>query len=314
MLTEHLALAMDFSEPSKVALEAAFVVARTRGCRQITVFHAVQEVVEPKGQTEEVRANLLALKARIKEAATRQLEALTRAMGPPAGVTLVHEVVQGTPSLAIPAAAERVGATLLALGTHGRTGLNRWIKGSVAEAMVRRCRIPTLVLPVGRDGVPAAAELANLRKVLVAVDLHAEADRVLQVGLELVRGLAHGPVEVTLLSVADPLALPEIADDDRILSEYRSLIEREAEAQLTALASRATRPDHPITAQVTAGDPDEQILEAQRRLGAELVVVGSHGRGRAPILELGSTTTHVMRACPASVLVVPLPTSASTDE
>lgn len=313
MLTDHLALAIDFSEASKVALAAAFGLAKATGCPRITVFHAVQEVVEPRGETPEVKARCQALRSKMQEAAERQLQAMTQGVGPPAGVTLVHEVIRGTPSRAVPAAAQRVGATLLALGTHGRTGLNRWLKGSVAEAMVRGSPLPALVMPMGRDGVPPVEELKSLSRVVVAVDLHAEAERVLEVALELVARLAPGPVAVTLLTVADPMALPEIADDDRVLSEYREMIESEAEVQLASLAQRFTTPKASIVAQVTAGDPDEQILEALRLTQAELVVVGSHGRGRAPIFELGSTTTHVMRESPVSVLVVPLPSAASRD-
>ncbi|MBK6684678.1 MAG: universal stress protein [Deltaproteobacteria bacterium] len=313
MLTDHLALAIDFSEASKVALAAAFGLAKATGCPRITVFHAVQEVVEPKGETAESKARCQALRAKIQEAAERQLEAMTQQVGPPAGVNIVHEVIRGTPSRAVPAAAERVGATLLAAGTHGRTGLNRWLKGSVAEALVRGSPLPTLVMPMGKDGVPPVDELRGLSRVLIAVDLHAEAERVLQHGLDLAARLAPGAVAVTLLTVADPMALPEIADDDRVLSEYREMIESEAETQLATLAQRFSTPQLSITPQVTAGDPDEQILETLRVTRAELVVVGSHGRGRAPIFELGSTTTHVMRESPVSVLVVPLPSAASRD-
>lgn len=313
MLTDHLALAIDFSGPSKAALAAAFGLARATQCPRITVFHAVQEVVEPKGETPEVKARCQALRDKMHEAAERQLRAMTLEVGPPAGVTLLHEVIQGTPSRAVPAAAQRVGATLLALGTHGRTGLNRWLKGSVAEAMVRGSPLPALVMPMGRDGVPPVEELKGLSRVLIAVDLHAEAERVLEQGLDLVARLAPGAVAVTLLTVADPMALPEIADDDRVLSEYREMIESEAEVQLASLAQRFATSKLSITPQVTAGDPDEQILETLRVSRAELVVVGSHGRGRAPIFELGSTTSHVMRESPVSVLVVPLPSAASRD-
>ncbi len=46
------------------------------------------------------------------------------------------------------AAADRVGADMIVMGTHGRTGLSRLVLGSVAEAVLRRAAVPVLVVPL----------------------------------------------------------------------------------------------------------------------------------------------------------------------
>lgn len=51
---------------------------------------------------------------------------------------------------AIVAAAEKSGAGMIAVGTHGRSGMSRMVMGSVAEAVVRLSRIPVVVIR-GRD-------------------------------------------------------------------------------------------------------------------------------------------------------------------
>jgi nucleotide-binding universal stress UspA family protein len=54
------------------------------------------------------------------------------------------------------------------------------------------------------------------------------------------------------------------------------------------------------------GDPREAIVEAARKTGADLVVVGSHGRTGIGKLVLGSVASHVVTHAPCSVLVVKL--------
>ncbi len=58
----------------------------------------------------------------------------------------VCKVVIGEPAEALLKAAERFGADVLVMGTHGRYGLNRWFGGSVAETVVRRADLPVLVV------------------------------------------------------------------------------------------------------------------------------------------------------------------------
>lgn len=59
----------------------------------------------------------------------------------------VEVVPDGFVAHAILDAAERFGADLIVMGTHGRTGLQRVLLGSVAEAVLRRSRVPVMVVP-----------------------------------------------------------------------------------------------------------------------------------------------------------------------
>ena len=53
-----------------------------------------------------------------------------------------YHLVTGDPSTEIARQAESVGADLIVMGTHGRTGLRHFLMGSVAEAVVRRAHCP----------------------------------------------------------------------------------------------------------------------------------------------------------------------------
>lgn len=60
----------------------------------------------------------------------------------------VEVIPDGQVAEAILAAAERYNADLIVVGTHGRKGLQRMLLGSVAEAVLRRARVPVVVVPV----------------------------------------------------------------------------------------------------------------------------------------------------------------------
>jgi nucleotide-binding universal stress UspA family protein len=64
-----------------------------------------------------------------------------------AGVHYLSTNLVGDPPDEINSYARRIGADLIVVGTHGRTGIRRALLGSVAEQVVRRARCPVLVVP-----------------------------------------------------------------------------------------------------------------------------------------------------------------------
>lgn len=89
-----------------------------------------------------------------RAAASRAAEAALRTLVPAEaearGVETRIEVVEGEPAGAIREAAERVGADVVCLATHGRTGLSRLLGGSVAQALAAECPRPLLLVRPGR--------------------------------------------------------------------------------------------------------------------------------------------------------------------
>ena len=79
----------------------------------------------------------------------------------------VCNVVVGEAAEALLRAAERFGADVLVMGTHGRYGLNRWFGGSVAETVVRHADLPVLVVreaSVEEPDVPQGSRELNLER------------------------------------------------------------------------------------------------------------------------------------------------------
>jgi nucleotide-binding universal stress UspA family protein len=78
---------------------------------------------------------------------------------------------------------------------------------------------------------------------------------------------------------------------------------REMAAQ--ELVQRGRREGVPVTFLVWEGDPGDSILEAARAESADMIVLGSHGRGPIGRLLLGSVSQHVVRHAAVPVVVVP---------
>lgn len=83
--------------------------------------------------------------ARIREEATAGLEKLA-APFQERGVAITVHVCDGIAAEEIVRYAEKLGASLIVVGTHGRTGLSRMLVGSVAERVVRTAHVPVLTV------------------------------------------------------------------------------------------------------------------------------------------------------------------------
>ena len=119
--------------------------------------------------------------------------------------------------------------------------------------------------------------------------------------------------EVMIVSAYEDAA-PIAAEPFAISAEYYQKLEdavREQADEFVEQAASEVRREFPgaklkLTSRVLCGAPDQQIIELAREWGADLIVVGSHGRGFWGRL-LGSVSTGVVHHAPCSVLVVRKP-------
>ena len=136
----RILVAVDFSENSARALDLALElggrlgvdVHALHGC--VLLAHALAEGAHPEASDFE---------ARVKAEIERQLTAL-QASAKGRGVDLVTHRVDGNPAECVLAEARRLGADLICLGTHGRSGLDRLLLGSIAERVLRLSPVPVL--------------------------------------------------------------------------------------------------------------------------------------------------------------------------
>ena len=132
---------VDFSPPSEVALTTALSLAKDSGGR-VTVLHVV-ETPDPLIEKAEF---LEWITRRYDEQLSELLRLRACAQLEPKGLRR-----EGRATEEIQRAAAELAADLIVIGTHGRSGIRRWLLGSVAERVVRTARIPVLTVPMLSD-------------------------------------------------------------------------------------------------------------------------------------------------------------------
>ena len=155
---KKIVVGTDFSEPAEMAWRAATELAR-RLSAELVVIH-VEEPLPAYAFTEGALPMLPRLQDEVRTWAEGELA--TRAEHARAeGLSISTAVLIGTPADALVEAAQSQGADLIVVGTHGRTGLERVIIGSVAERVVRAAHCPVLTV----KSVATAQEPAKKPKV-----------------------------------------------------------------------------------------------------------------------------------------------------
>lgn len=139
----------------------------------------------------------------------------------------------------------------------------------------------------------------TFRRILIAVDSEPVAVHAANVGAELARAIG---AEMALVNVVDSsLAYP--ADTGVPPNELIALAQQEAK-KLVSDFRRRLPPQSTALEFILAGGPATEIVNAAKEWPADLIVIGSHGRGGVQRALLGSVAEGVMRHAPCPVLVV----------
>lgn len=191
----------------------------------------------------------------------------------------------GSASDALLRAAADTGAHLVVVGATRHGPVERAFLGTTAERVVRGARAPVLVL----RSPPRRPE-----RVLLATDLSEVSAVAHERGLEVAAALAGGaePELRALLVVAHPPPGDEAA---------RAAAARELGLFLEERTPRGSA----VEPRVRTGPAVHEIVAEAREWGADLLVLGTHGRTGLTGFLLGSVATGVLRRVPCSVLVIP---------
>ena len=262
---ENILFATDFSSHSEAALPYALSIARKYGSKLFPV-HVISLSPFPNS------APTLALQS-IAAQAVREAKAAIAKLEPRLG-GILHEAIIRKGDLAeqLSSIIADQKIDLIVAGTRGRTGVSKFLMGSVAERIFRQAPCPVLTVGPNVSGEPGA--IVDIHSILLPVDFSAES-------------LAAAPYAISLAQENQArLYLLHVTD---------ALVDRETEeslkSRLMGLIPQGTKLLCEPKAYVSSGQAPLAILALAEELAVDLMVLGVKQTPRFP-----SATTHLAMA------------------
>ncbi len=223
------------------------------------------------------------------------------------GIEVETAVPYGSPSDAIVTEIEVRNADLVLMATHGRSGLGRWVYGSVAEAVLHSSPVPVMLVQSWQGEAPWRDFLSHPR-LLVPLDgsvfgeaaVGPAANLAREIGGELILMQAISLAESVVRTEGGGILAPAVPIGEK-LGEY----EENARAYLHGVAQRVNA-EFGVEArlEIGFGEPTETIASVAQQLQATLVVMSTHGRTGMARAVFGSVAAGVLRTAIAPLLLV----------
>ncbi len=228
----------------------------------VTLLHVRDGTSEDRAGLEATAKRLVALGARV--------ERLEQISNDPAGVIvdLAHEL----------------GAGLVAMSTHGRGGLDAWVRGSVAERVLRACPVPLWMVS------PRVPRGAGITSILAPLDESICAARILDPLIPIARTFG---ARVTLLFVDEDAA----TDTPSLAARRCAHRERDVREWLAEPWALLEGAGIAGAIRIVRGDVAEEILRVAEPGAFDLLALSTHGYTGAVRWPLGSTTEKVLARC-----------------
>lgn len=198
---------------------------------------------------------------------------------------------------AVVQAAGEAGADLIVMSTHGRSGVGRWVYGSVADAVMRYATVPVLLVPAACDREwPVHRGL----RVLVPLDGSDVSGEAIPPAVELARVLE---AEILLLQVVEPPSYAYASEYPYLTFDVDAEL-AEARKYLEMVAAELRAGGLVVSVHVASGSPASMIASVARDRGADIIAMATHGRGGLARLVMGSVATGTVQRSSVPVLVV----------
>lgn len=271
---------IDFSDNSMTTLREAAKLAR----KDHALLYVMHVEFVPMGNLVEIAQDVTLS----TEPGKLRLEQATRKLL--AGVR--HEVVVqfGRPAELIEKAAKDLDVDLVVMATHGRTGIHRLFLGSVAEHVVRRSGRSVLSFGPG-------TAIRRLKKILCPVAFDPNSIAALRFGWRLAREYG---ASMSLLHVVPVPFEPSEVPVEPSPPEW----ERDARTELETVAAQNLGTNVEFKLVARRGNPASAILEVEKELRPDLIVMATHGRTGLSHLVLGSVAERTVRESTVPVLTI----------
>ena len=297
-IVTHILFATDFSPCSAPAFRYAVEWAKVFNA-QLTLFHGIS--LQPGVDMDAgIAQRYLDEQRNVAEEHLKQLLNEAHQQVPHAAL----QMRSGLASAQICDVAEEHKADLIITGTHGWTGFNRVIFGSIADRVIQRAPCPVLSIPDRSPEETADIHTLSLqpRQIVLPMDFSDCSMDAYEYGVQIAKWF---DASLTLVYAIEPLSYSLDFSLTHPLEDKaaRKKIEQRLEGLTTVLIEQG------LTARYELVDKPsmDAILKASASQEADLVVMGTHGRKGLPRLILGSTTAKVLQHSPYPILTVKSP-------
>ncbi len=219
------------------------------------------------------------------------------------GCKISAEVLQGDAKTQITEAAKKWGADLIIMGSRGNRGVDLIVLGSVSQGVIMQSPCPVIVVKPDDE-----YDLQKgFKNIIIAVDNSSYS----QAALDWLKKFTwSSDTAFKLITVVPPLsdAISDVGDVARTseLSRQHEATINSAKQELQAVANELAKTitGGNISIEVGEGDPREAVLQMATVWGADLIVMGSHGRTGLTKLLIGSVSQAVALQSQCSVAII----------
>lgn len=284
--TEKLLLATDGSQFSEGAIREAIRLAKKCSSKLSAI-----SVIETNPEYETIAPQLL---EKSEKTAREHLESV-KAQAKKEGVDCSTSILEGEDSynyIAEEAAKNKM--SMIIMGRRGRTGLKRLAMGSTAARVIGHAPCNVLVVP--------KAAIVEFKSIVVATDGSPYSTAAASEAIGIAK---KNNSKLTVIAVV-PAELATPTDVDFAATQRELLAEKEmqvAEKNAKAVKEAAVKEGVAVQAFVMTGKPADAIIETAKEKGADLIIVGSHGRTGIERLLMGSVAERVIVMSSCAVLV-----------
>ncbi len=267
----------DFSDLATQALRYAGELAKRTGS-ELVVLYADPFLPPPHFTSAQIDSIASALAAQKENAKVE----LGKYVSEIISVEVRHQtmVVEGHAVSAIVQTAEEIDASVIVMGTHGRSGLNRLMLGSVTERVLHETSRPLLTVRPSDRAVEAASAPPT---ILCPVSRRDDTLEVLEQAIDFAESIG---ARISILHVR----------------ESSGDIDGGALRDLESWIPERLRANTSIT--MLEGDPAEVVIEHARSSNADLIIIGARHRPFSDTTVIGTTTSRITRHAPCPVLTI----------
>jgi nucleotide-binding universal stress UspA family protein len=244
--------------------------------------------------------------AEIVKVQSRDVQAKT---GLPEGgktVEVSATTVTGHPAEEIISYAATNNIDLILLASHGRSGVRRWVLGSVADKVLRASPVPIWLV---RAAIPEKIvyDAWPKRSYLVLLDGSKMAESVLPHVEALAKQRGAGLVNIVLLRVVEePFITADYPEPNwkEHVQNIREHFKNEAESYLAGVRQRLSALGLKVTEKVLMGKPADEIIDYAQKNHPNLIIMATHGNSLASRWEYGNVADKVLYGVSSPVFIV----------